>query len=95
MEGCKGERIFLSSSYNEIVQFLMEEAMHAAYGEVIASAWVVQRYIHNPLLLRGGRKFDLRCWVLLDADYNVWLYQQVRNMRTVSLFGLSDILCVP
>ena len=89
--GCKGERIYLSSSYNEIVQFLMEEAIYAAHGEAIASAWVVQRYIHNPLLLRGGRKFDLRCWVLLDADYNVWLYQQgVARMAAVP-YDIQDL----
>lgn len=89
--GCKGERIYLSSSYNEILQFLMEEAIYAAHGEAIASAWVVQRYIHNPLLLRGGRKFDLRCWVLLDADYNVWLYQQgVARMAAVP-YDIQDL----
>ena len=40
------------------------------------SSWVVQQYIHNPLLLRaGGRKFDMRCWVLVDANYGVHLYR--------------------
>ena len=33
----------------------------------------------NPLLLDGGgRKFDMRCWVLLDSEYNIHLYRQVR-----------------
>ena len=39
--------------------------------------WVVSRYIERPLLLRGSRKFDIRTWVLLDADYNVYLYRSV------------------
>ena len=30
----------------------------------------------RPLLLRGGRKFDVRCWVLLDPDYKVYLYRE-------------------
>ena len=38
-------------------------------GPAGLSAWVVQRYLDKPLLLKGGRKFDMRCWVLLDAKY--------------------------
>lgn len=71
--GCKGNGIFLSSSFAEIADFLEEEWIRACYGE-FASTWVVQQYIANPLTLTGGRKCDMRVWVLLDADYSIWLY---------------------
>ena len=55
-----------------------------------AVGWVVQRYIDNPLLLPlqpsvsasgrnelaigGGRKFDIRCWVMLTHDCEIGTY---------------------
>ena len=47
---------------------------------------MVQRYVANPLLLDGGgRKFDMRCWVLLDSEYNIHLYRQVLNLLVLTL----------
>ena len=37
--------------------------------------WVVQRYAAAPLLLRG-RKFDLRHWVLVTPNLQVWLHAE-------------------
>jgi hypothetical protein len=40
---------------------------------------------------RAGRKFDLRCWVLLDAEYNVHLYRE-GVLRTGAVpFSLDDL----
>ena len=52
-------------------------------------AWVVQRYITNPLLLSGGRKFDMRVWVLVDADFRIFVHRE-GVLRTTSVpFSLA------
>ena len=74
-EGAKGEGIFIESTLEAIEAHLDKQEARAAEGEAVSS-WVVQAYIHNPLLLKaGGRKFDMRCWILVDAHYNVHLYR--------------------
>lgn len=74
-EGAKGEGIFIESTLEAIEAHLDKQEAKASEGEAVSS-WVVQQYIHNPLLLeRGGRKFDMRCWVLVDASYGIHLYR--------------------
>jgi len=47
-------------------------------------AWVVQQYIKQPMLLEGQRKFDIRCWVLLDANFQVYVHRE-GVLRTTSV----------
>ena len=73
-EGAKGEGIFIEATLEAIEAHLDAQETRATEGESVSS-WVVQQYIHNPLLLRDGqRKFDMRCWVLVDAQYGIHLY---------------------
>lgn len=38
---------------------------------------MIQKYLERPLLLEPGhRKFDIRSWVLLDHQYNIYLYKE-------------------
>jgi tubulin--tyrosine ligase len=74
-EGAKGEGIFIESTLEAIEDHLDKQEVRASEGESVSS-WVVQAYVHNPLLLSAGnRKFDMRCWVLVDANYGVHLYR--------------------
>ncbi|KAL5009374.1 hypothetical protein ScPMuIL_014955 [Solemya velum] len=71
--GAKGEGIKISSDVEDLLQFVDSQKQ----------AFVIQKYITNPFLLDGGRKFDIRCWVLLDVDYNIYLFEE-GVLRTAS-----------
>ena len=47
-------------------------ASHAQRGARAPPSRRALRYVRAPLLLPGGRKFDIRLWVLFDADYRVY-----------------------
>ncbi|XP_062345481.1 tubulin--tyrosine ligase [Cinclus cinclus] len=65
--GAKGEGILISSEAAELLDFIDEQ------GQV----HVIQKYLENPLLLEPGhRKFDIRSWVLVDHQYNIYLYRE-------------------
>lgn len=53
--------------------------------------WVLQKYIERPLLMSGRRKFDIRAWVLVTANYDVLLYRE-GVLRTGSVpFSLDNL----
>ncbi|KAK2531673.1 hypothetical protein Q9966_008554 [Columba livia] len=61
------EGILISSEAAELLDFIDEQ------GQV----HVIQKYLEKPLLLEPGhRKFDIRSWVLVDHQYNIYLYRE-------------------
>ncbi|XP_075419247.1 tubulin--tyrosine ligase isoform X2 [Tenrec ecaudatus] len=72
--GAKGEGILISSEAAELLDFIDNQ------GQV----HVIQKYLEHPLLLEPGhRKFDIRSWVLVDHQYNIYLYGE-GVLRTAS-----------
>lgn len=67
-QGAKGDNIAICPSASDALL----EAESGRHGTAV----VVQRYLRSPLLLPGGRKFDVRLWVLFDADYRVFIHRQ-------------------
>ena len=80
-DGGKGKKILVMDDLEKILAHIDEQPK----GSI---AWVVQRYIERPLLLEGGRKFDIRCWVLLTPDYRIHLYKVGDMTLSLSLFLL-------
>ncbi|CAH1261354.1 TTL [Branchiostoma lanceolatum] len=64
--GAKGEDILISSDCEALLEFVDRGKQ----------SHVLQKYIEDPLLLTGGRKFDMRMWVLLDHQYSIWLFRE-------------------
>ncbi|XP_043368325.1 tubulin--tyrosine ligase isoform X2 [Dermochelys coriacea] len=65
--GAKGEGILISSEATELLNFIDDQ------GQV----HVIQKYLEKPMLLEPGhRKFDIRSWVLVDHQYNIYLYRE-------------------
>ncbi|KAL9954907.1 hypothetical protein ACROYT_G042493 [Oculina patagonica] len=64
--GAKGKDIFISDDIEAILAFVDEQTQ----------GFVVQKYIENPFLLDKNRKFDIRCWVLLDHKYTIYIFSE-------------------
>lgn len=90
-EGAKGEGIFIETELEAIEEHLRKQEEKAGAGEAVSS-WVVQKYIHNPLLLKAGnRKFDMRCWILVDAKFNIHLYKHGVLRVAAASYNADDI----
>ena len=87
-DGGKGKDIVIMDSLPDILHFL-DDRPRTGRGSV---PWVVQKYIENPLLLPGDRKFDIRCWVLVTRDYRTYLYREgVLRTTSVPYTGADDL----
>lgn len=83
-DGCKGHNIQVRDNLDDILSWLEVQPK----GSI---SYVVQRYIERPLLLHGGRKFDMRWWVLLDHEYNVYLYRDGVCRTSSVAFNMDDL----
>lgn len=66
----------------------------APNGESPSRCWLQQlnrRYLEKPLLL-WGRKFDIRCWVVVTDNFDVYMYRDgyLRTSSEPFSLNLSD-----
>ena len=52
------------------------------------NTFIIQKYIEKPLLLYG-RKFDIRVWVLLNQDYDVFMFKEGYLRTSSSEFKIN------
>ncbi|EDQ92253.1 uncharacterized protein MONBRDRAFT_14687 [Monosiga brevicollis MX1] len=78
--GCKGENILIDDNLPRLLQAM----------DHYRFLFVVTEYLLEPLLLTpGGRKFDLRLWVLLDPQYEAFIFEE-GVLRTASTPYTAD-----
>lgn len=68
-------------------------AQHSRTTSLAAAAsnsWVLQRYIDRPFLLEK-RKFDMRCWGLVDSNYRIYLYRNGVCRTSSTPYSLKDL----
>lgn len=53
--------------------------------------WVIQRYVQNPLLLCGNRKFHIRAYVLAVSNIQVYLYSDMLALFALKPFDESNL----
>eukprot|EP00916_Digyalum_oweni_P006048 GHVL01010420.1.p1 GENE.GHVL01010420.1~~GHVL01010420.1.p1 ORF type:complete len:221 (-),score=22.71 GHVL01010420.1:355-1017(-) len=79
----QGKGIFLFDKLSAISEW-------RKYDKPDVQSYVVQRYIHNPLLL-GGKKFDLRLYVLVTnfSPLTVWVHRSGFGRFSSTYFSLE------
>jgi len=92
----QGKGIFLFKKLKDIMDWKKEDYYRSIdekrEDKEIPEAYIVQRYIDNPYLV-GGRKFDLRVYVLVSSyiPLKAWLYRDGFARFTNVRYTLNSI----
>lgn len=62
-------------------------ASSSAY-KIKHNTFIIQKYIEKPLLL-FNRKFDIRVWVLLDQDHDLYFFKEGYLRTSSSEFSID------
>jgi tubulin--tyrosine ligase len=84
-DATRGERTMLSEDFDAILA-------HLEAQDKTSAAWSIQRYVDRPLLLPGGRKFDLRFFVLIDAQLQAHFCAEPLVKVCGAAFAMDDLL---
>ncbi len=83
-DGLKGNRIKITKNLDSIKSHI-EGLSHESV------AWVASKYLHQPALVEGNRKFDIRCWVLLSQNYEFYVYREGVLRTAACAYTLNDL----
>ena len=72
-----------NKTINNTRKKLMKSRMYCS-NEII-----IQKYLDNPLLYKN-RKFDIRCFVLLDSSYNLYFCREGHLKGSSELYNLNN-----
>jgi len=92
----QGKGIFLFKRLKDITEWRKEDYYRAMdekkEDREHPEAYIVQRYLDNPYLI-GGRKFDLRVYVLVTSyvPLKAWLYREGFARFTNTRYSLNSI----
>lgn len=83
-DATRGERTVISDSYDDVMALLDAQ-------DKTSAAWCVQRYVAQPLLLAGGRKADVRFFVLVDKDLQGWVCNETVIKTCKEPFSMANV----
>eukprot|EP00475_Leptophrys_vorax_P036925 TRINITY_DN6309_c0_g1_i1.p2 TRINITY_DN6309_c0_g1~~TRINITY_DN6309_c0_g1_i1.p2 ORF type:complete len:420 (-),score=125.97 TRINITY_DN6309_c0_g1_i1:1567-2826(-) len=88
----KAAEIFLFDSRDQLEEFFEERFDECDEGDLqFLREWVVQRYIDRPMLLRGGRKFHIRAYVVAVGALKVYLYGGMLALFAKEAYDRRDV----
>ena len=84
----RGSGISICSSLSEITRIIEEAKFEGSHR-----TYIIQKYIYRPLLYKG-RKFDIRCYVLVTAynsNLQAYFYREGYLRTAVAEFSLENM----
>jgi hypothetical protein len=98
-ENIDNNNIDNNNNNNEITSSSLDDPYDIDYSEMkkkkrgfniyISNEIIIQKYLDNPLLYRK-RKFDIRCFVLVDSNLNVYFCKEGHLKSSSKLYDLNS-----
>ncbi|CAD8152033.1 unnamed protein product [Paramecium pentaurelia] len=83
----RGEGVHVFNTLEEVETLI--KSYYYGKGNYECKEFVIQKYIERPLLL-GGRKFDIRCWVLITHEMHYFLFKEAYIRTSGATFSLEN-----
>ena len=60
----------------------------SSHNKIKHNTFIIQKYVERPLLIYK-RKFDIRVWVLLNQDHDLFFFKEGYLRTSSSEFGID------